>query len=112
MQLDDLAADVEPQTHTGHGRERPAGVRLVEAIEDMCPMLELYAHTSVAYGEVHLPVLGSERDVDLAAVGAVLYGVVDQVGHHLLDAQWINVEHEVADIGRFALQRQLAGLNP
>src|SRR5688572_13927316 len=72
-------------------------------------MLERDTETVIAHGDAD-PVIGSgEVDLDLAAVGAELDAVVEQVRNHLLDAERIKVSDDGAAGGTAYRERARAG---
>src|SRR5207249_1294461 len=90
MQLDDLVADVQPQPEAASGPSVLGG--LVEPVKDVLAVLRRDTHPKVTYRQLDLVRTGlGDLDFDRAALRAVFDGVVDQVGHHLLHAQWIHV---------------------
>ena len=53
VHLDDAAADVQAETHARHAGEVLAGMRLVEAVEDVRSVFRRNPDTVVAYDELH-----------------------------------------------------------
>src|SRR5581483_12201154 len=91
MALDDLAADIEPQAHAAGSR---AIGGLVEALEDVRAVRLGNAGAAIAHRQLNLPAARRPHLYrDLAAVRAVLDGVIDQIDDHLFKAQWIDAGH-------------------
>ena len=73
------------------------GAALVELLLDVRQLALRYAAAIVADADMYARGVGSERDVDLLAVPAVLRGVVEQVQEHLL--QPLRVAGNQRDLG-------------
>src|SRR4051812_6955505 len=88
VQLDDLPADIQPQSQSLGGI---LGAGLVEALEDSIACLDRNADATIPDDE--LESAGSrlgERDDNRLSVGAVLDGVIEEIGEDLLEPQRVD----------------------
>ena len=91
VHLHNPAADVQAESHACYAREVLPGVRLVEAFEDVRPMLRRNADAVVAHAQLQAALIGTgQLDIDGTTVRAVLDRVVDQIGDHLLESHRVN----------------------
>jgi hypothetical protein len=88
VQFDDLAADVQPEAHSGEGR---VAVDLVEALEDVGAVLRRDPESMVAHPDRdQAPARGVDLDVNVPALRAVLDRVVQEVGDNLLQSEAVD----------------------
>jgi hypothetical protein len=88
MQLDDLAADIQPQPESLCGVVR-AG--LEEALEDPVAGLVWDPHPTIADGELERVGLRlRDRHDNRLSLRAVLDGIVEEIGEDLLEPNWID----------------------
>ena len=69
MQLDDLAADVQPEPHAGHARERPTSVGLIKPVENIRAVLGWHADTVILHRKLDRLGILPQGHVDAAPSG-------------------------------------------
>src|ERR1700694_4540179 len=84
--LTDSQSEPGPADHTRH-----LAVYAVEPIEDSIELYGWHSKTLVGPRHTQIPPFALRREVDTAAIWRVLYGVGEQILHHLVNASLIRV---------------------
>ncbi len=90
MHFDQTAADGQAQAGAAHFAGG-GGIHLRELLEDSLQMIVRNADTRIFDADKHMVVFTRGADGDFATLGK-FDGVVDQVDHHLADADLIGVD--------------------
>lgn len=89
MQVDKLADNGEAETQTTV-LASAAGVTLLESIEDSRCQFGCYSLATIGHTDLDVIADLLQTDIDIAAVGCELYGVVHQIPQDLLDPRGIS----------------------
>ena len=104
MRVDDGSADVQPQSKAAESTATRIVIGLVEALEDIRPMLVGDPDPGVADGHLDVATATVNVDGDRPALRRILHRVLEQVAQDLVDPIAIRVDHQ--RVG--SMQRDLA----